>query len=92
LTILDRNTGNSKIVWAISNSKVLCFYLAETLNSIAKLYRNSNLQLKDINGSSCFIASTLKEKPEDGALICAVSSQEKEVWISSIRSYLPTSN
>ena len=88
LTLIDPETGNSKFVWTISNAKVLCFFQSQSLLTIVKLYRNSSLIMKDINATPCFLLSSTKDVKDGSVLVCSTSTQEKEVWVQTIKSHL----
>jgi hypothetical protein len=89
LTLIDPESGNSKFVWTISNAKVLCFFQSQSLLTIVKLYRNSSLVIKDVNSTPCFLLTNYKDTKDGSVLACATSTQEKEVWIQTIKSHLP---
>jgi hypothetical protein len=88
LTIIDPENGNAKYVWTIANAKVLSFFQSQSLLTIVKLYRNSSLILKDINSTPCFLISSSKDVRDGSILVCSITTQEKEVWIQSIKSHL----
>jgi hypothetical protein len=90
LTLIDPETGNSKFVWTVSNNKVLCFFQSQSLLTIVKLYRNSSLVIKDVNSTPCFMLTNYKDAKDGSVLACATSTQEKEVWIETIKSHLPS--
>ena len=84
LTLIDQKTGDYEFVWTISNSRVLCFYRSKTTLSITRLYRNSNISVKNIETTPCFfILSNTNE--EDNLMICAGSLKEKDSWISTLQ-------
>lgn len=88
LTLIDPENGTSKYTWAVSNAKVLCFFQSQSFLTIVKLYRNSSLKIKDIIATPCFLIHSPKD-PKDGSLLaCSISTQEKEVWIQTIKSNL----
>jgi len=89
LTLIDPETGNSKYVWTVSNNKVLCFFQSQSLLTIVKLYRNSSLAIKDVNSTPCFMLTNYKDVKDGSVLACSTSTQEKEVWIETIKSHLP---
>ena len=86
LTLIDAETGDTKFVWAVSNAKVLCFYQSQSFLTIVKLYRNSSLQVKEINATPCFLLASPKELNDGSILACTTTTQEKEVWLETIRS------
>jgi len=88
LTLIDPETGNSKFVWTISNAKVLCFFQSQSLLTIVKLFRNSSLIIKDVNSTPCFLLTSYKDPKDGSVMACATSTQEKEVWIQTIKSHL----
>lgn len=88
LTLIDPFSGDSKFVWAVSNSKVLSFFQSQSLLNIIKLYRNSSLVVKDINATPCFIISSPKDQKDGSVLACSTTTQEKEVWTQTINSNL----
>lgn len=92
LTLIDPENGESKFVWTVSNAKVLCFYQSQSLLTIMRLYRNSSLMLKDINATPCFLIFSSKDSSDGSLLACAVSTQEKEVWVQTIQSNLRIKN
>jgi hypothetical protein len=49
------------------------------------LYRNSSLYIKDINATPCFLVLNKKDKSDGSLLVCATSTQEKEIWIQTIK-------
>ena len=84
LTIIDTNTDDHKVVWAISNSRVLCFYQSNSYLSIAKFFRNSYISIKDLTTTPCFmIINNINE--EDNLMVCASSVPEKEIWVMTIK-------
>jgi hypothetical protein len=88
LTLIDPETGDSKFVWTVSNSKVLTFFQSQSLLTIVKLYRNSRLNLKDIPATPCFLITHLGDSKDGSVLVCATTTQEKEVWVQTINSHL----
>ncbi len=86
LTLIEPQTGESKFVWAVSNSKVMCFFQSQSFLTIVKLYRNSSLSVKDINATPCFLMSNPKDQRDGAILACSCSTQEKEVWLQTINS------
>lgn len=88
LTIINPETGDSKFVWAVSNARVLCFFQSQSLMTIVKLYRNSSLAVKDVNSTPCFLLSSMREAKDGSIMVCSTSTQEKEVWVQTIRSNL----
>jgi hypothetical protein len=86
LTLIDPQSGESKFVWAVTNSKVLCFFQSQSFLTIIKLFRNSSLSLKDINATPCFLVSSPRDKDDGSVLVCSSSTQEKEVWLQTINS------
>jgi hypothetical protein len=88
LTMIDPITGESKFVWTVFNAKVLCFYQSQSLLTIVKIYRNSNLKLKDVNATPCFILTSVKDNADGSVFVCATTTQEKEVWIQTIKTNL----
>lgn len=83
LTILDPATDSSQFVWTVANSKVLCFYRSQSFLTIIKIYRNSELNVKDISATPCFLINSSREK--DNNLICTHSIDEKEIWLQTIK-------
>ena len=83
LTIIDPLSNGSQFVWTIANSKVLCFYRSQSFLTIIKLYRNSDLNVKDISATPCFLINSSREK--DNNLVCTQSIDEKEIWLQTIR-------
>jgi hypothetical protein len=92
LTLIDPENGDSKYVWAVSNAKVLSFFQSQSLLTIVKLYRNSSLIIKDITATPCFLLSSPKDYKDGSVLACATSTQEKEVWVQTIRSSIQLKN
>jgi len=86
LILVDPETEISKFTWAVTNSKVLSFFESQSLKTIVKLYRNSSLKLKDIIATPCFMVSSPKDNKDGNLLVCAISTEEKELWIETIRS------
>jgi hypothetical protein len=84
ISLIDRVSGDSKFTWAVSNTKVLCFFQAQNYTSIIKLYRNSSLQVKDISATPCFMLWDTKVPKEGSILACTLSTQEKEIWLQTI--------
>jgi hypothetical protein len=84
LTIIYQNTGEHFFTWAVSNSRILCFYESKAILTINRLYRNTNISVKDINNTPCFfIISNTNE--EENLMICASNPTEKESWIFTIK-------
>ena len=84
LTLIDQKTGDYEFVWTVSNSRVLCFYKSKITLSIVRLFRNSNISVKNIESTPCFfIISNTNE--EDAIMICGGSANEKESWVSTIK-------
>jgi hypothetical protein len=92
LTILDPENGDSRFVWTVSNAKVLTFFQSQSFLTIVKLYRNSTLQIKDINATPCFLISNKKDPKDGSLLVCSTSTQEKEVWIQTIKANVGQEN
>lgn len=92
LTILDPENGDSKFVWTVANAKVLTFFQSQSFLTIVKLYRNSVLNLKDINATPCFLISNKKDQKDGSLLVCSNSTQEKEVWVQTIRANIGQDN
>lgn len=88
LTLIDPLDGSSKYIFSVSNSKVLVFYKSQSTLTIVKLFRNSNLVIKDVSSTPCFILYSPKENKEGSYFACTSSTQEKEVWLETIRSNL----
>jgi len=86
LTLIDPDTATSKFTWSVANSKVLSFFQSQSFLTIVKLYRNSSLKIKDIIATPCFLLSSPKDSKDGSLLACATSTQEKEVWIQTIKS------
>lgn len=86
LTIVDPNNSTSKFVWTVLNSKTLTFYENQSYMSIIKLIRLSQLTVKDISATPCFLVANIKAANEGSLLVCSNNTQEKEVWITSIKS------
>ncbi len=85
LTLIDPENGDSKFVWTVSNAKVLCFFQSQSFLTIVKLYRNSSLQIKDINATPCFLLASPKDLKDGSLMACSNSTQEKEVWLQTIK-------
>jgi hypothetical protein len=88
LTLIDPSSGDSKFVWAVSNSKVLTFFQSQSLLTIVKIYRNSSLNIKDIPATPCFLISSPKDPKDGSVFVCATSTQEKEVWVQTVMSHV----
>lgn len=86
LTIVDPNNSTSKFVWTVLNSKTLTFYENQSYMSIIRLIRLSQLSIKDISATPCFLVANNKAKSDGSFLICSNNTQEKEVWLTSIKS------
>ena len=84
LTIINPKKGNLKCVWTISNSKVLCFYKSQSFLSIVKLFHNSNLGVKNIYTTPCFLIFSRANIYKGNLFVCSSSTQEKEVWVQTI--------
>jgi len=50
------------------------------------LFRNSSLIVKDINTTPCFLLSSSKDIKDGYVLACSTTTQEKEVWVQTIKS------
>lgn len=92
MTILDPENGNSRFVWAVSNAKVLTFFQSQSFLTIVKLYRNSTLFIQDINATPCFLILNRKDKKDGSLLVCSTSTQEKEVWVQTIKANVGQDN
>jgi hypothetical protein len=57
-----------------------------------KLYRNSTLFIKDINATPCFLISNKKDRKDGSLLVCGTSTQEKEVWVQTIKANVGQDN
>ena len=88
LTIIDPLTSLNQFVWAVANSKVLCFYHSQNYLNFIKLFRRSELNIKDIISTPCFnIMSELDQEVEEKKyLVCASSVEEKEIWVKTLNS------
>lgn len=92
LTLIDPENGDSKYVWAVSNAKVLSFFQSQSLLTIVKLFRNSSLIVKDVTATPCFLLSSSKDQKDGSVLACATSTQEKEVWVQTVRQNIQLKN
>jgi len=92
ITLLDPESGDSRFVWAVTNAKCLTFFQSQSFLTIVKLYRNSSLFIKDINATPCFLALNKKDKSDGSLLACATSTQEKEIWIQTIKANIVQEN
>lgn len=92
ITILDPESGDSRFVWAVTNAKCLTFFQSQSFLTIVKLYRNSSLVIKDINATPCFLAFNKRDKTDGSLLACTTSTQEKEVWIQTIKANIAKEN
>jgi len=89
---LDPESGDSRFLWAVSNAKVLTFFQSQSFLTIVKLYRNSTLAIKDINATPCFLISNKKDRKDGSLFACATSTQEKEVWVQTIKANVGQEN
>jgi len=98
---VNKKNGEHQLVWTVSNSRVLCLYKSQSYLTIVKLFRNSEIKLKNIPTTPCFFIfkkasnnSTLAlENSENGKImLCGNSVQEKESWILNIQNNLEQFN
>lgn len=94
LTIINKNKKEYKsyLSYCVSNSKVISFFSTSNKDKIIKTYRNSQINVKDINSSPCFYIMRKMIKQNDDTLICATSVNEKELWYKTIKSHLSVNN
>lgn len=88
LTVIDPESGSSKFLWVISNTRTLTFFESQSFLTIVKLFRNSSLVMRDVPATPCFIVYDRKGTTEGSNLVCSNSTQEKEVWMQTISSNL----
>ena len=48
--------------------------------------------IKDINATPCFLAFNKRDKSDGSLLACTTSTQEKEVWIQTIKANVAQEN
>lgn len=94
LTIISKSKKEFKysLSYSVSNSKVISFFSTSNKDKIIKNYRNSQINVKDINSSPCFYIIRKMKKQNDDSLVCAASVNEKELWYKTIKSHLSENN
>ena len=84
LTVIDPSNGETQFVWAVANNKVFCLFRSQSFLSINKIIRNSSLRLKDVPATPCFMAADEKESNGSWTLLCSLTVQEKEMWVTTL--------
>lgn len=81
LHLIDNNNHNNKLVYAVSNKKGLSLYESQSMNVLYKQYYISNIIVKDILMTPCFIIGL-------NDLLCTSSIEEKSIWINNLRTHI----
>jgi hypothetical protein len=97
---VNKKTGDHKLVWMVSNSRVLCLYKSQSYLTIVKLFRNSEIILKNIPTTPCFFIIKKNKNynnnndslENDKVMLCGNSVQEKESWILNINNNIAVIN
>ena len=81
LHLIDNNNRNNKLVYAVSNKKGLSLYESQSMNVLYKHYYISNIIVKDIMITPCFLIGL-------NDLLCTSSMEEKTVWLNNLRAHI----
>lgn len=85
LTLIDTSSTEYSNVWVIVNSKVIAFYSENNYLKLIKLFRLSQIEVKDFIMSPCFFI-THKEN-NNKVMLCALDYKEKSYWVSILKYY-----
>ena len=86
LTLIDTATTKYTNVWVIINSKVIAFYSENNYLKLIRLFRLSQIEIKDFLMSPCFFIIHKENKSK--VMLCAMDYKEKSNWISILYYYI----
>lgn len=85
LTLIDTSSTKYTNVWVIVNSKVIAFYSENNYLKLIKLFRLSQIEIKDFIMAPCFFI--IHKENKNNVMLCALDYKEKSDWVNILKFY-----